>query len=155
MSKICSPVSTDLFVCTLHCEPFPVPPRRNTHCHKSSENFLYKIYQVLGILPILINNRSDTVVQWISAGLVWSRTWVQSYKKLDFFSVIGNRISNTSYHFQYLYYPGGNETGAKPNLITCITEIFLSAAVEVVLSTGVGLSSSSAAPTPCTIDRDD
>jgi hypothetical protein len=26
-----------------------------------------------------------------------------------------------------LYYPGGNETGAKPNLITCITEIFLSA----------------------------
>jgi len=25
-----------------------------------------------------------------------------------------------------LYYPGGNETGAKPNLITCITEIFLS-----------------------------
>jgi hypothetical protein len=47
--------------------------------------------------------------------------------KVGFFSVIGNRISNTFYHFQYLYYPGGNETGAKPNLITCITEIFLSA----------------------------
>jgi hypothetical protein len=29
-----------------------------------------------------------------------------------------------------LYYPGGNETGAKPNLITCITEIFLSAVSE-------------------------
>jgi hypothetical protein len=41
---------------------------------------------------------------------------------------IVNHLSNTSYHFQYLYYPGGNETGAKPNLITCITEIFLSAA---------------------------
>ncbi len=93
----------------------------------SERRVIYKIYQVLGILPILINHRSDTVVQWISAGLVWSRTWVQSYKKLDFFSVIGNRISNTSYHFQYLYYPGGNETGAKPILITCIREIFLSA----------------------------
>jgi hypothetical protein len=42
-------------------------------------------------------------------------------------TLIVNRISNTSYHLQYLYYPGGNETGAKPNLITCITEIFLSA----------------------------
>ncbi len=39
---------------------------------------------------------------------------------------IVNHLSNTSYHFQYLYYPGGNETGAKPNLITCITEFFLS-----------------------------
>jgi hypothetical protein len=39
---------------------------------------------------------------------------------------IVNHLSNTSYHFQYLYYPGGNETGAKPNLIPCITEIFLS-----------------------------
>jgi hypothetical protein len=29
-----------------------------------------------------------------------------------------------------LYYPGGNETGAKPNLITCITEIFLSASMS-------------------------
>jgi hypothetical protein len=55
---------------------------------------------------------------------------------LDFFSVIGNRISNTSYHFQYLYYPGGNETGAKPNLITCITEIFLSAEVADFVSVG-------------------
>ena len=52
-------------------------------------------------------------------------------QKVGFFSVIGNRISNTSYHFQYLYYPGGNETGAKPNLITCITEIFLSAHIHV------------------------
>ena len=43
---------------------------------------------------------------------------------------IVNHLSNTSYHFQYLYYPGGNETGAKPNLITCITEIFLSEAVS-------------------------
>ncbi len=25
MSKICSPVSTDLFVCIVHCEPFPLP----------------------------------------------------------------------------------------------------------------------------------
>ena len=122
--------------CTLRTLP-PSPPHSNTHCHESSENFLYKIYQVLGILPILINNRSDTVVQWISAGLVWSRTWVQSYTKLDFFSVIGNRISNTSYHFQYLYYPGGNETGAKPNLITCITEIFLSVGFHQRESIGV------------------
>ena len=43
---------------------------------------------------------------------------------------IVNHLSNTSYHFQYLYYPGGNETGAKPNLITCITEIFLSVGIE-------------------------
>jgi hypothetical protein len=45
-------------------------------------------------------------------------------------TLIVNRISNTSYHLQYLYYPGGNETGAKPNLITCITEIFLSAPIQ-------------------------
>jgi hypothetical protein len=45
-------------------------------------------------------------------------------------TLIVNRISNTSYHLQYLYYPGGNETGAKPNLITCITEIFLSADIN-------------------------
>jgi hypothetical protein len=31
-----------------------------------------------------------------------------------------------------LYYPGGNETGAKPNLITCITEIFLSVGLNTV-----------------------
>ncbi len=42
---------------------------------------------------------------------------------------IVNHLSNTSYQFQYLYYPGGNETGAKPNLITCITEIFLSVSI--------------------------
>jgi hypothetical protein len=45
---------------------------------------------------------------------------------------IVNHLSNTSYHFQYLYYPGGNETGAKPNLITCITEIFLSVDMKSV-----------------------
>jgi hypothetical protein len=32
-----------------------------------------------------------------------------------------------------LYYPGGNETSAKPNLITCITEIFLSAWYNVMI----------------------
>ncbi len=41
-------------------------------------------------------------------------------------TLIVNRISNTSYHLQYLYCQGGNATGAKPNLITCVTEIFLS-----------------------------
>jgi hypothetical protein len=89
VSKICSPVSTDLFVCIVHCEPFPPPPRSNTHCHESWENFLYhKIYQVLGKLStIAINCRSDTVVQWIRAGMVWVRSWVQSYYMLDFFSV--------------------------------------------------------------------
>jgi hypothetical protein len=46
---------------------------------------------------------------------------------------IVNHLSNTSYHFQYLYYPGGNETGAKPNLITCITEIFLSASYTATI----------------------
>ena len=50
---------------------------------------------------------------------------------------IVNHLSNTSYHFQYLYYPGGNETGAKPNLITCITEIFLSAVSTLSLSQGL------------------
>ncbi len=85
---------------------------------------------MLGIFPILINYctqiRSDTVVRWISAGLEWSRTWVQSLKKLDFFSVIGNSISNTSYHLQYLYCQGGYVFGAKANLITCVAEFFLS-----------------------------
>jgi hypothetical protein len=66
------------------------------------------------------------MVQCISAGLVWSRTWVQSYKKLDFFSVIGNHISNTSYHLQYLYCQGGYVFGAKANLITCVAEFFFS-----------------------------
>jgi hypothetical protein len=55
------------------------------------------------------------------------RTWVQSYKKLDFFSVIGNRISNTSYHLQYLYCQDGYVFGAKANLITFVAEFFLSA----------------------------
>ncbi len=141
--------------------PSPFPPRSNTNCNESWENFLYKIYQLLGII------RSDTVVQWISAGIVWVRSWVQSYYMLDFFSVntqkdvvgitrhvvttisafsftmllldrilthIVNHLSNTSYHFQYLYYPGGNETGAKPNLITCITEIFLSVVKMLFMS---------------------
>ena len=35
--------------------PTPLPPRSNTHCHESSENFLSKKKQVLGKLPILIN----------------------------------------------------------------------------------------------------
>ncbi len=38
---------------------------------------------------------------------------------------IVNRISNTSYHLQYLYCPDGYVFGAKPNLITCIVEFFL------------------------------
>ncbi len=42
-------------------------------------------------------------------------------------TLIVNRISNTSYHLQYLYCQGGYAFGAKPNLITCVTEIFLSA----------------------------
>jgi len=41
-------------------------------------------------------------------------------------TLIVNRISNTSYHLQYLYCQGGYAIGAKPNLITCVTEIFLS-----------------------------
>ncbi len=35
--------------------PSPLPPHSNTHCHEYSENFLYKIYKVLGKLSILIN----------------------------------------------------------------------------------------------------
>ncbi len=85
------------------------------------------------------------MVQWISAGLEWSRTWVQSYKKLDFFSVIGNRISNTSYDLQYLYKlycQGGYVFGAKANLITCVAEFFLSVPIQYiwrhcVTSTGI------------------
>ncbi len=46
-----------------------------------------------------------------------------------FFSVIGNRISNTSYHLQYLYCQGGYVFGAKANLITFVAEFFLSAYV--------------------------
>ncbi len=40
---------------------------------------------------------------------------------------IVNHISNTSYHLQYLYCQGGYVFGAKPNLITCVGYIFLSA----------------------------
>jgi hypothetical protein len=39
---------------------------------------------------------------------------------------IVNHISNTSYHFQYVYCQGGYVFGAKPNLITCVGYIFLS-----------------------------
>ena len=45
--------------------PSPLPPRSNTNCHESSENFLSKNKQVLGKLPILkvpkceIFDRSD------------------------------------------------------------------------------------------------
>ncbi len=132
--------------------PSPLPPRSNTHCHESWENFLYKIYQVLGKLE---------ATQWIRAGIVWVRSWVQSYYMLDFFllihfvkkDVVGitrhvvtaisafsftmmlidrilthivNHLINTSYHLQYLYCQGGYVFGAKPNLITCVGYIFLS-----------------------------
>jgi hypothetical protein len=46
-----------------------------THCFSHKER------------NIAINCTSDTVVQWIRARLVWERTRVQSYYKLDFFSV--------------------------------------------------------------------
>jgi hypothetical protein len=36
-------------------------------------------------------------------------------QKVGFFSVIGNRISNTSYHLQHLYCQGGYVFGAKAN----------------------------------------
>jgi hypothetical protein len=60
--------------------PSPLPPLSNTNCHESSENFLSKKKQVLGKLLILINYctllycRSDTVVQWIRAGMEWVRS---------------------------------------------------------------------------------
>jgi hypothetical protein len=47
-------------------------------------------------------------------------------QKVGFFSVIGNRISNTSYHLQYLYCQGGYVFGANANLITFVAGIFLS-----------------------------
>ncbi len=47
-------------------------------------------------------------------------------QKVGFFSVIDNRISNTSYHLQYLYCQGGYVFGAKANLITFVAEFFLS-----------------------------
>ena len=50
-------------MCQLTClyvlytvNPSPLPPRSNTNCHKSPENFLSKKKQVLGKLLILINN---------------------------------------------------------------------------------------------------
>jgi hypothetical protein len=39
---------------------------------------------------------------------------------------ITNHLSNTSYHLQYLYCPGGYVFGANPNLMKCFAEIFLS-----------------------------
>jgi hypothetical protein len=36
---------------TVNLPPSP-PPHSNTHCHDSSENFLYKMYQVLYITDI-------------------------------------------------------------------------------------------------------
>ncbi len=50
-------------------------------------------------------------------------------QKVGFFSVIGNCISNTSYHLQFLYCQGGYVFGAKANLITCVGEFFLSVPV--------------------------
>jgi hypothetical protein len=47
----------------------------NTHCLSHKE------------LNIAIYCTSDKVVQWVRARLVWVRTMVQSYFKLDFFSV--------------------------------------------------------------------
>jgi hypothetical protein len=43
---------------------------------------------------------------------------------------IVNHLSNTSYHLQYLYCPGGYVFGAKPNLIQCFVEIFFSEGLE-------------------------
>jgi hypothetical protein len=43
---------------------------------------------------------------------------------------IVNHISNTSYHLQYVYCQRGYVFGAKPNLITCVGYIFLSAYVS-------------------------
>jgi hypothetical protein len=43
---------------------------------------------------------------------------------------IVNHLSNTSYHLQYLYCPGGYVFGAKPNLIQCFAEIFFSEGLE-------------------------
>ncbi len=54
-SKICSPVSTDLFVCTVHCEPFPPPPLAAIHIIMRAQTIFPPKKQVLGILPILIN----------------------------------------------------------------------------------------------------
>jgi hypothetical protein len=155
VSKICSPVSTDLFVCIVHCEPFPPPPRSNTHCHESWENFLYKIYQVLGKLE---------GTQWCSGSeqgwhgwgheLYPTTCWIFflliHFVKKDVVGItrhvvptmsafsftmllldrilthIVNHLSNTSYHLQYLYCQAGYVFGAKPNLITCVGYIFLS-----------------------------
>jgi hypothetical protein len=54
---------------------------------------------------------------------------------------IVNHLSNTSYHLQYL--PFGYVFGAKPNLITCVAEIFLSEGLEdgllSALETGNGV----------------
>jgi hypothetical protein len=51
-------------------------------------------------------------------------------QKVGFFSVIGSRISNTSYHLQHLYCKGGYVFGAKANLITCVAEFILSVRVH-------------------------
>ncbi len=42
----------------------------------------------------------------------------------DWLTLIASHISNTSYYLQYLYCPVGYKFGAKPNLITWVTEIF-------------------------------
>jgi len=65
--------------------PSPLPPRSNTNCHESSENFLSKEKQVLGKLLILINY--CTLLQKRHSGVVdqWVRSWVQSYWWFFFF----------------------------------------------------------------------
>ncbi len=73
MSKICSPVSTDLFVCIVHCEPFPPPPSQQYTLSWELRKFS------LQNIPSAGKIRSDTAVQWIRAGIVWVRSRVQSY----------------------------------------------------------------------------
>ena len=71
----------------MYCTLWTLPPSPLAAIHivmRAEKIFSTKystVYQLLGII------RSDTVVQWISAGIVWVRSWVQSYYMLDFFSV--------------------------------------------------------------------
>ncbi len=61
VSNKCCPKSalqcqlTSLYVLYTVNPSLPLPPRSNTNCHESSENFLSKKKQVLGKLLILIN----------------------------------------------------------------------------------------------------
>ncbi len=119
MSKICSPVSTDFVLYTLN--PSPLPPRSNTHCHESWENFLLIHFVKKDVVGI-----TRHVVTTISA---FSFTMLLLDRILTH---IVNHISNTSYHLLYLYCQGGYVFGVKPNLITCVGYIFLSVNIEVL-----------------------